>query len=401
MRSKDASGYSKEVGGPWRPLLESSCRGWLIAVLIVTVLLPTAAHAGCEQVTATLAATVQPQVGPSYVENGYLAIPITPAMAFKGSATISSHPLPADDIHLQFVQNVTAWSGVAKYVQGAKLMGRLDAGAAFPLLDRCSPSNPSCDESTFPFFDNTFKERVKTGATRVLKESDQPTLKVPLGLCQPPRRLKKIDFTTELVMYLGCYVPPDQLAFVPVKELRWTVRVQGSVAYDLSGRPTFVPGPLSGVHADLATGPTDTPTMSEPLVDDAIEFVETCASSPPPPPPPGDPNYDPQPGEDLSPFVFPAGGPPYSAGDGDRYYPLEEKLPGMDYYASEPSAGNPSIFSHANAGMIAAGAQTAYGRPVGGLRLWVRVTPGESMTGAVIPPAPAYLIRRALKMGHF
>jgi hypothetical protein len=351
-------------------------------------------------VTTTLVATVQPQVGPSYVENGYLAIPITPAMAFKGRASISSHPLPANDIHLQFVQNVTAWSGVAKYGQGARLMGRLDAGAAFPLLDRCSPSNPSCDGSTFPFFDNTFQERFKTGA-RVLKESDQPTLKVPLGLCQPQRKLKKIDFTTEFVMYLGCYVPPGQLTFAPVKQLRWTARVQGLVTYDLSGRPTFVPGPLSGVHADLATDPTDTPTMSEPLADDALEFVETCTSSPPPPPPPGDPNYDPQPGEDLSPFVFPAGGPRYPARDFDRYYPVEEKLPGMDYYASELDAGNPSIFSHADAGVIAAGAKTAYGRPVGGLRLWVRVTPGESMTGAVIPPAPAYLIRRALKMGHF
>jgi hypothetical protein len=232
----------------------------------------------------------------------------------------------------------------------------------------------------------------------VLKESDQPTLKVPLGLCQPQRKLKKIDFTTEFVMYLGCYVPPDQLAFAPVKELRWTARVQGSVAYDLSGRPTFVPGPLTGVHADLATDPTDTPTMSEPLADDAIEFVETCASSPPPP---ADPNYDLQPGEDLSPFVFPTDGPRYPARDGDRYYPLEQKLPGMDYYACELDAGNPSIFSHADAGVIAAGAKTAYGRDVGGLRLWVRVKPGESITGTVIPPAPAYLIRRALKMGHF
>jgi len=217
---------------------------------------------------------------------------------------------------------------------------------------------------------------------------------------QPQRKLKKVDFTTEFVLYLGCYVAADQLAFAPLKEVRWTVRVQGLVAYDAGGRPTFVPGSLTGAHADLATAPTGTPTMSEPLADDAIEFVEAC-TSPPPPPPPGDPNYDPQPGEDLSPFVFPAEGPRSPAGDGDRYYPLEEKLPGMDYYASEPSAGNPSIFSHANAGMIAAGAQTAYGRPVGGLRLWVRVTPGESMTGAVIPPAPAYLIRRALKMGHF
>ena len=282
MRSKDASGYSKVVGGRWRPLLASPCWGWLIAALTVTVFLPAAAHAGCEQVTATLAATVQPQVGPSYVENGHLAIPITPAMAFRGVATISSHPLPANDIHLQFVQNVTAWSGMAKYGQGATLSGRIGAGAAFPLLDRCSPSNPSCDESTFPFFDNTFKDKVKTATTRVLKESDQPTLKVPLGLCQPQRKLKKIDFTTEFVMYLGCYVPPHQLTFAPVtfdpvKELRWTVRVQGSVAYDLSGRPTFVPGPFTGVHADLATDPTDMPTMSEPLADDALEFVETCA----------------------------------------------------------------------------------------------------------------------------
>jgi hypothetical protein len=31
----------------------------------------------------------------------------------------------------------------------------------------------------------------------------------------------------------------------------------------------------------------------------------------------------------------------------------------------------------------------------------VAVKPGESMTGTVIPPAPAYLIRRALKMAHF
>jgi len=217
---------------------------------------------------------------------------------------------------------------------------------------------------------------------------------------QPQRKLKKVDFTTEFVLYLGCYVAADQLAFAPLKEVRWTVRVQGLVAYDAGGRPTFVPGSLTGVHADLATAPTGTPTMSEPLADDAIEFVEAC-TSPPPLPPPGDPNYDPQPGEDLSPFVFPADGPRSPAGDGDRYYPLEQKLPGMDYYAGEPSAGNPSIFSHADAGVIAAGAKTAYGRDVGGLRLWVRVKPGESSTGTVIPPAPAYLIRRALKMGHF
>ena len=398
MKSKDASGYSKVVGGLWRPLLESRCWGWLIAVLTVAVFVPAAAHAGCEQVTATLAATVQPQVGPSYVENGHLVIPITPAMAFRGAATISSNPLPASDIQLQFVQNVTAWSGRAKYGQGSWLNGRLGAGAAFPLLDRCSPSSPSCDESTFPFFDNTFREKVRTSTTRVVKESDQPTLMVPLGLCQPQRKVKKIDFTTEFVMYLGCYVPPDQLAFAPVKELRWTARVQGSVEYDASDRPTFVPGPLTGVHADLATDPTDTPTMSEPLADDAIELVETCPSSPPPP---ADPNYDPQPGEDLSPFVFPTNGPHYPARDFDRYYALEQKLPGMDYYACELDAGNPSIFSHADAGVIAAGAKTAYGRDVGGLRLWVRVRPGESMPGTVIPPAPAYLIRRALKMGHF
>ena len=374
MGSNDASGYSKVVGGPWRPLLESPCWGWLIAVLTVTVFLPAAAHAGCEQVTATLAATVQPQVGPSFVENGHLAIPITPAMAFRGVATISSHPLPASDIRLRFVQNVTAWSGLAKYAQGAGLSGRLGAGAAFPLLDRCSPSDPSCDESTFPFFDNTFNEKVKPSGIHVLKESDQPTLKLPLALCQPQRKLKKIDFTTEFVMYLGCYVPPDQLAFAPVKELRWIARVQGSVAYDLGGRPTFVPGPLTGVHADLATDPTDTPTVSEPLADDALELVETCASSPPPP---ADPNYDPQPGEDLSPFVFPTNGPRYEARDFDRFYPLEQTLPGMDYYASELDAGNPSISSHADAGVIAAGAKTAYRRDVAGFRLWVRVRPGN------------------------
>ena len=71
----------------------------------------------------------------------------------------------------------------------------------------------------------------------------------------------------------------------------------------------------------------------------------------------------------------------------------------MDYYASELDAGNPSIFSHADAGVIAAGAKTAYGRGVGGLRLWGGSSRG-SMTGTVIAPAPAYLIRRALKMGH-
>ena len=81
--------------------LESPCWRWFIAVLTVTVFLPAAAHAGCEQVTATLAATVQPQVGPSYVENGYLAIPITPAMAFRAPrddlvppASRQRHPSP-------------------------------------------------------------------------------------------------------------------------------------------------------------------------------------------------------------------------------------------------------------------------------------------------------------------
>jgi hypothetical protein len=371
-------------------------------LLAVPVFLPVAAHAVCEQVTAvTLTATVPPQVGPAYVEGRDLVIPITPAMAFRGAATISSHALPANDIHLQFVQNVTAWSGTAKYAQGATLTGRLEAGAEFPLLDRCPTSNPSCDQSTFPFFDGTYMEKRKAGSRRVAKESDQPSLRVPLGLCNPQRRLKKIDFTTEFVMYLGCYLPPDQSAFGPVKELRWTARVQGTVAYDASGQPTFVPGPRAGVHADFATDPTDTPTMTGPLASDAIELVETCASPPTPPPPPGVPSYDPQPGEDLSPFVFPTDGPRYPARDFDRNYPLQQGLPGMDYYACELDAGNPSFSSHAYAGVIAAGAKTAYGRDVGGLRLWVRVKPGESMTGTVIPPAPGYLIRRALKMGHF
>ena len=63
-----------------------------------------------------------------------------------------------------------------------------------------------------------------------------------------------------------------------MKELRWTARVQGR-CYDPSGRPTFVPGPLTGVHADVATDPTDTPTMSEPLADDALKFAETCEPS--------------------------------------------------------------------------------------------------------------------------
>ena len=68
------------------------------------------------------------------------------------------------------------------------------------------------------------------------------------------------------------------------------------------------------------------------------------------------------------------------------------------------SAGNPSIMSHVNAGIIAAGGMTDYGsatpKAVGGLRLWVRAVPGESMTGERIPPAPSHLIRRALKQGH-
>ena len=115
-------------------------------------------------------------------------------------------------------------------------------------------------------------------------------------------------------------------------------------------------------------------------------------------------DFSPQPGEDTSPFVWPTGGPHFQARDFDRNYPLATTLPGKDYYACEPGAGNPSMMSHRDAGIIAQGAKTDYGdqtpKPVGGLRLWVRTTAGESMTGEPIPPAPGYLIRRALKLGH-
>ena len=72
------------------------------------------------------------------------------------------------------------------------------------------------------------------GPTRRVKEADVPKVKVPLRLCSQQLKLKKLDFSAEFVMYLGCYVLPDQLAFAPVKELRWAVRVQGTVVYDAS-----------------------------------------------------------------------------------------------------------------------------------------------------------------------
>jgi hypothetical protein len=128
------------------------------------------------------------------------------------------------------------------------------------------------------------------------------------------------------------------------------------------------------------------------VADDALELVETCAA-PPPPPPPAGPNYDPQPGEDLSPFVFPTNGPRYASRDFDRFYPLEQMLPGMDYYASELDAGNPSISSHADAGVIVAGAKTAYGRRGGFGCGWVSlgiVDRCRDTTGAGLPdPAGA------------
>ena len=68
-----------------------------------------------------------------------------------------------------------------------------------------------------------------------------------------------------------------------------------------------------------------------------------------------------QPGEDTSPFVFPTDGPRHQTRDFDRNYPLAMTLPGSDYYAVEPSAGNPSIMSHVNAGIIAEGGMTDYG----------------------------------------
>jgi len=115
-------------------------------------------------------------------------------------------------------------------------------------------------------------------------------------------------------------------------------------------------------------------------------------------------DFSPQPGEDISPFVFPTDGPRYQTRDFDRNYPLATTLPGSDYYAAEQDAGNPSIMSHVNAGIIAQGGVTDYGtqtpKAVGGLRLWVRAVAGESMTGEPIPPAPSHLIRRALKQGH-
>ena len=118
--------------------------------------------------------------------------------------------------------------------------------------------------------------------------------------------------------------------------------------------------------------------------------------------PPGDApqDFSPQPGEDTSPFGWPSGGPQYQIRDFDRNYPLATKLPGSDYYALEQDGGNPSMMSHRDAGIIAEGGRTSYGRMVGGLRLWVRVVAGESMTGERIPPAPPHLIRRALKAGH-
>ncbi len=94
------------------------------------------------------------------------------------------------------------------------------------------------------------------------------------------------------------------------------------------------------------------------------------------------------PPEDTSPFVFPTDGPTYAYRDGDRYYPLDTKPPGSEFYAAERAAGNPLQGSHRNAGIIAGGGHTAYNRNVEGLRLWVRAD-----------AAPA-LIRRGLALGR-
>ena len=74
-------------------------------------------------------------------------------------------------------------------------------------------------------------------------------------------------------------------------------------------------------------------------------------------------DFSPQPGEDASPFVFPTDGPRHQTRDFNRNYPLAMTLPGSDYYAVEASAGNPSIMSHVNAGIIAAGGMTTTGAP--------------------------------------
>jgi hypothetical protein len=170
MRSNDASGYSKVLGRPRWPLLESPCWGWLIVGLTVAVFLPAAAHAGCEQVTATLAATVQPQVGPSYVDNGHLVIPITPAMAFRGVATISSHPLP----HRHPSPVRPERHGVERPREVCPVPAeRAPRRGRVPAPRSVFPIESSCDESTF-LFDN-IHGKGQDGRTRVLKESDQPT----------------------------------------------------------------------------------------------------------------------------------------------------------------------------------------------------------------------------------
>lgn len=117
----------------------------------------------------------------------------------------------------------------------------------------------------------------------------------------------------------------------------------------------------------------------------------------PPPVPPAPPPVVPPPIEpvvvDASPFLFPSGGPAYQADGSDRYYTLAASEGGM-YYAAEPSAGNPSLYSHTNAGIIAAGAVAPFGnppKPMGGLRLWVPRSDG------VLHPS---LIRRVLATGR-
>jgi len=155
----------------------------------------------CEQVPPPLTATVPPQWGRRTWRMETWSFRVTPAMAFRGRKR--SRPI-------RFRQTTSISVPPERHGRGAapRSMPRRDAGpgassgAEFPLLDACPTSNPSCDQSTFPFFDGTLSEKRKAGSRRVARSPTSHFFESAARAVHPQRRLKKVDFTTEFVMYL-------------------------------------------------------------------------------------------------------------------------------------------------------------------------------------------------------
>jgi probable HAF family extracellular repeat protein len=189
-----------------------------------------------------------------------------PGIKFTADVSINDGPIPATEIHIRYIQNVTDWNGTLVYEPGPNAVASLllEEGESLPFLDKTGQPPPA-------FYDTNFNETNADGSARTVTATDSPAmLGIDITLPDPTRQLQSVDVALTLTMFLGCYADQDGI-FRTLSTLDWGVLYSGTL--NSGSHPSFTPGPGAGITAQSSVANETLPKQTAPLFNDVATIA--------------------------------------------------------------------------------------------------------------------------------